>query len=245
MTELRLVIENAAESVLDRNKTLYKATNGFFQFWRSLQVSDDRQMLGDGVFLNVHIPMYVKNWPHQTGPPHPGVFSDVFPALLNQLVGASGILTLHVKSVDPEYFDELAFIKDIAAPRGLQYVLLPTRTAPTRGVDFGNILFEWPLESLKYIVENWFMSPQVSIEGYVTLSSRLGTLAELYFRPSDARTIRKLLEAVEFGFTLWPDNNGIFILSDKLDEDALRKRLASPDLDDAIKAAISAAQHGL
>jgi len=66
----------------------------------------------------------------------------------------------------------------------------------------------------------------------------LAELAELYFQSYNADTIRKVLTILEFGFRLWPDDNGLFILSDKLDEEALRKRVANPDLDATIRAVI-------
>src|SRR5260221_607560 len=81
------------------------------------------------------------------------------------------------------------------------------------------------------------MSPQITIEGYASRRSCLGRLAVQYFEAYSEHNIRKVLEALEFGFKLWRDNNGLFILSDKMGEGALRERMISSDLEAAIRAA--------
>jgi hypothetical protein len=50
--------------------------------------------------------------------------------------------------------------------------------------------------------------------------------------------VRELRSGLEFAFKLWLDNNGLFILSDKLPEEGLRKRLMDKNLDATIKTAI-------
>jgi hypothetical protein len=78
----------------------------------------------------------------------------------------------------------------------------------------------------------------IEIEGYISRRSCLGELAQLYFQPYNAGTIRQVLKTIEFGFSLYTDNNGLLILSDKLDEDTLRSRLRDPELDARIRWAI-------
>ena len=78
----------------------------------------------------------------------------------------------------------------------------------------------------------------VEIEGYISRRSCLGELAKLYFQPYNASTIRELLRGLELAFKVWLDNNGLFILSDKLPEEQLRKRLMDENLDATIKTAI-------
>jgi hypothetical protein len=78
----------------------------------------------------------------------------------------------------------------------------------------------------------------IEIEGYVSRRSCLGELAKLYFQPYNASTIRELLSGLEFGFKLWLDNNGLFILSEKLAEEEIQKRLGNPSLDRTIQTAI-------
>lgn len=199
---------------------------------------ENRRILDDCFFLDMHIPVYVEDWPEPPGPAHPGVFADAFPAVLNKLIGSDRILTLHVESSDPEYFDELTFIRDVLAPRHLEYVLLPSRLDSHYKGRIGSVLFQWPLDSLQHIVDNWFMSPQVTIEGYSSHHSCLGELTESFFQPYNAGMLRKLLRTLELGFKLWRDNNGIFILSDKFGDEALRMRLTSPDLQETIRAAM-------
>ncbi len=115
----------------------------------------NRRILEDCFFLDLHVPIYAKNWPRQPGPAHPGVFKDVFPALFKKLAGADRILMLHVHSLDPEYFNELAFIRNVLAPQHLDYVLLPSRLDPQYPAALGNLLFQWPSGSAQYIVDNW------------------------------------------------------------------------------------------
>ena len=232
-----LLIERA-EYVMDQKLTLDEATRNFFSFWRTSPEVDDRQVLRDCFFWDLHIPVYFENWPQQPGPAHPGIFGDAFPAIFGQLIGRESTLTLHLESSDSDYFDELSFIRDVLAPRHIEYVLLPSRLDPQYPTRFGSLLFEWPLDSLQHIVDHWFMCPQITIEGYLGPRSCLGELAELYFQPYNAGTMRRVLTTLEFGFKLWTDNNGLFILSDKLDEGAVRKRVVTPDLDATIRAVI-------
>jgi hypothetical protein len=127
----------------------------------------------------------------------------------------------------------------VLVPRRLDYVLLPPRPDPRYPeAAAGNLLFEWPLDSAQHIVDQWFQGFAIEIEGYISRRSCLGELAKLYFQPYSAGTIRKLLSGLEFGFKLWLDNNGLFILSDKLPEERLRNRLMDPNLDKTIQAAI-------
>ena len=241
MTDSALVITRA-EYVLDAQLTLDKATRSFFCFWRPSKDVKNRRILEHCFFFDLHIPVYVEDWPQQPGPAHPGLFEDAFPAILKNLIEDDRILTLYVGSSDRDSFDELTFIRDILVPQRTEYVLLPSRLGPPYPARC-TLLFQWPLDSFQYIVDNWFMSPQVTIEGYVSRQPCLGKLAELYFEPYGTQNMWNVLELIEFGFKLWRDNNGLFLLSDKLDEEAFRKRLASPDLNEIIRAAISAAQH--
>jgi hypothetical protein len=133
----------------------------------------------------------------------------------------------------------LTFIRDALAPRHVEYLLIPSRLDPQYPSQIGSLLFEWPLDSVQFIADNWFHRG-LTIEGYLSPRPCLGKLAEQYFEPYSERSVRKVLETLEFGFRVWPDNNGLFILSDKLNADAFRNRLACPELDEAIRAATHA-----
>ncbi len=215
--------------------------SAIFRFGRPVNGIDDRHLLKDCFSFSLLIPVYVENdnWPKPHGPAHPGVFEDAFPAILHQLVGPTNVLALHLQAVDPSFFDELRFIKEVLVPRRLDYVLLPPRPDPRYPKSAaGNLLFEWPLDSAQNIVDQWFQGFLIEIEGYISRQSCLGELAKLYFQPYNARTIRELLTGLEFSFKVWLDNNGLFILSDKLAEQQLKKRLVDPNLDQAIQTAI-------
>lgn len=141
--------------------------------------------------------------------------------------------------VEPHFFDELTFIREVLVPRRLDYVLLPPRPNPQYPKEAaGNPLFEWPLDLARDIVDQWFKGFLIEIEGYISRRSCLGDLAKLYFQPYNASTIRELLRGLELAFKVWLDNNGLFILSEKLPEEELRKRLVDQNLDATIKTAI-------
>jgi hypothetical protein len=232
MGELPLI--EIAEILMDGRRTI-------FRFEQAFCGVDDRHLLKDCFCFDLHIPVYVEkgNWPAPHGPAHPGVFEDAFPAILSQLVGPGNVLTLHLEAVEPRFFDELTFIREVLVPRRLDYVLLPPRPNPQYPKEAaGNLMFEWPLHLARDIVDQWFKGFLIEVEGYVSRRSCLGELAKLYFQPYNASTIRELLTGLEFGFKLWLDNNGLFILSDKLPEEEFKKRLMDPNLDATIRTAI-------
>lgn len=205
----------------------------FFQFGKYPRAFSKPSQLRDCYFSELFINCYVKDWSSNNLPPHPGIFEEFFQPILSRLTGPGNILTLYVKSIDPSYFEELEVIKTLLAPRNLSYILLSNPFLPQgqrTQLDFGHLLFEWPTDSLDYVVENWFMSPIVSVEGYISPQRVLGRLAELYFQADTEERIRTLLRAIDIGFRVWPDNNGLFLLSDKLDSNALRERLRASEL---------------
>lgn len=243
MPDMDLVVEDISSRALNfdeayahRQSPLYE----FFQFGRYPRTFSNPQVLKDCFFCELHVSSYVANWPSSPAPPDPGVFEKLFGDILRSLTGEGNKLTLHVASIDADYFDELEVIKTLLAPRNLSYILLSNpllpgdlRTQP----DVGKLVFEWPLDSLDYVVEHWFMSPIVSIEGYISRQNILPKITELYFEADTEARIRELLRNIEVGFRVWQDNNGLFLLSDKLDESALKERLHTPQLVASLKEA--------
>lgn len=233
--DAELRIEDVTPTVLDfdayRNRgasPLYE----FFQFARYPREFADPAALSGCRFYDLSI-SYRVEW----GAPHPGIFEDFFPTILRRLVGEGGALTLFVKSLDRSYHDELRFIEGTLAPANLSYVLLPNPLRPgdrRTQVDVGHLVFEWPADSAERIADEWFMSPLVSVEGYVAPAPPLAEVAALYFRPDTEERIRQLLRTVEVGFRVWPDNNGLFLLTDKLSAADLHERLRTPELNAAI-----------
>lgn len=216
---------------------------GFFQFWNWGRVLSDRDCLADCSFFDLHITEYVRDWPGAPDfrPAHPGLFEDFFPTLLTQLVGTTRKLTLYVKSIDRTYFHEPEVIATLLAPRNLEYVLLsnPLRPGDSRTqIDPGHLVFEWPVDSLAHVVEHWFMSPIVTVEGYVSSELPLGRIADLYFQRDTAERIRELLRVIDFGFRVWKDNNGLFLATDKFDHGGLEERLEVPRVNRLLAEAI-------
>ncbi len=233
-TELK--IEDVRSRVLDyerRTKFGLSPLYEFFQFSRYPRSFSTPGVLQDCFFYDLYITLYTQEWGSSKPPPHPGIFEDFFTTIMNRLVGTGNTLTLFVKDLDKEYFDEMEVIDSLLAPKNLRYVLLGNPIAPDdrrTQIDQGHLIFEWPLESLPYVVEQWFMSPQVTIEGYISSVPPLARIAQLYFQNDTEQRIRELLRTVELSFKIWPDNNGLFVLSDKLDADALNVRLNLSDL---------------
>jgi len=95
------------------------------------------------------------------------------------------------------------------------------------------------VDSLDYIFEEHWLhcGPFVQIEGYISSESLLGLIERLYSEPDTEQRIRALLRATEFCFKVWPDGDGLFLLTDKLDLDAFACRLEIPTLNPMIKEA--------
>jgi hypothetical protein len=214
----------------------------FFRFRGQPRSFSNPAALGDCFFYDLHITHYVDRWGPHPPPPHPGFFEDFFPMILGRLVGPQNKLMLHISSSDPDYFDELSVANEILSPRNLAHVLLPSPPSPggeTIQAEVGDLVFEWPTDSLEYIVDQWFMSPQVTVEGYIGEKSVLEQIAKLYAQEDTEERIRRLLEKIEIGFKVWPDNNGLFVLTDKFDIGALRERLGIAELNHALQEAQS------
>jgi hypothetical protein len=234
---IELSIKDARSDVLDYAllaKEKVSPLREFFQFWHYPRTFSNPTELSSVKFYDVHITQYISDWPSQPGPPDPAVFAELFPKILAHLVGDSNVLTLHVKGVDRTYFDELDIIDRILVPRNLVYVLLPPsqhfkENSPVR-MGAGNLIFEWPGEFFQEIPRQWFHSPCIELEGYISARTPLGQIAQLYFEPDTELRIRKLLREVEIGFKVWQDNNGLLLLTDKFGVDAMRGRLEATGL---------------
>lgn len=245
---LQIAIEDVKDRVLktlgsDASSSRWLA--GFFRFQRPVESAGGIHGLENCFFCDLYVPSYVSEWPSKPSPPHPGVFADIFPSLLKNLVGSGRMLTLHLRGMLREHLDELDIIEKVLWPRGLHYVLLSNQNTENLGsarseLGAGNLVFEWPVEDGLFIVQNWFFSPCVEIEGYVSKSSVLHAIPNLYFEPYGAENVRRLLDRVEFGFRLWPDNNGLCLLSKRVPLDSIQASLSNPELSSVIQQAVAA-----
>ncbi len=222
--------------------------HGFFQLWRYPRTFSHSSVLSDVNFYDLHITHYVaQKGTGRSRLPHPGMFEDFFPRIVRRLV-RNNVLTLFVRGVDRDHFDEVRVIESVLAPRHLRYILLsnpPTvRMDPRIQVGVGNLLFEWSADALGYVAEQWFETPAIEIEGYIASESSLGLIARLYFEPDCEEAIRELIRGIDLGFRLWPDNNGLFLVSDKLDREALEARLELADLNAELSEAAPRYQGG-
>ncbi len=235
MLAVELAIQDVRERIL--NYALYgggghNLLHGFFHFPRTDRLFRSPRLLSDCHFYDISIRDSAENRDPKTSTPDPRLFEAFFPTILQRLLG-SATLTLFVKAFDRDYFNELETVERILAPRSLGYVLLANLSGPADSrspVDFGNLVFEWPKDELSHVVEQWFMSPTVTIEGYAGPSSAVSAISRLYFEPDTEERARELLRVIEFGFRLWRDNNGLFLVTDKLDGDVLKGRLSLDDL---------------
>jgi hypothetical protein len=205
----------------------------FFQFGRYRRKFSAPDALSDCFFYNLYIDYRVRGWPPDSAPAHPGIFADFFPTILRRLIGEGNTLALHVKSVDPDYFEEFNVIKGLLAARGLRYALLSDPSGPAAHSDEPHpqdLIFEWSAGSLDYVVKHWFMCPQVTIEGYIAREIPIGHIAQLYFEADTEARIRKVLRVIDLAFKLWTDNNGMFLLTDKVSKELFIQRLQPGEL---------------
>jgi hypothetical protein len=145
---------------------------------------------------------YVKDWPRpSSSPPDPGLFADCFDVLLRDAVGQDAVLTLFVKSLDRGYFDELSFIKDCLIKEHGKFLLLSHHEKdekyPRQRIP--DLFFEWSSKKARFMVSEWFMSPQVSIEGYVSGKPILAEISLWSSLASDRRAPRELLDYNGYG----------------------------------------------
>ncbi|MBI3825757.1 MAG: hypothetical protein HY294_07170 [Candidatus Rokubacteria bacterium] len=215
----------------------------FFQFWASSNFNNPEALRGVH-FYDVHLGYYVASWPTPSMP-HPGVFEDSFPWIVDALMPHFGTVTLFVKGIDSEWFDESNFLRSVLVPRRLNYILLAPRGSSSdsgSGLDLGNLVFEWPANEMDYVVREFFRGPSVVLEGYISEARSLGRIADVYYQATTPEEkIVALLHDINVGFQVWPDGNGLFLASISLDSTRLRQRLVDPELERLIAAAASGA----
>ena len=235
----KLQIEDARNIALDLQSPRQRLLYEFFEFWPNPRDFSNSSILQHCNLFNIYINYYVSSWVPDVRPPtHPGVFADFFPDILSRLTQTHSI-TLLVKSTDQEYFNEAEIIRTLLKPQQLKYMLLPDYSKIDNVVDrMGYLFFEWPVGALASVVKEWFMSPQITIEGYVSPESPFSAISSIFFQPDNEHRIAELLRNIDFGFKLWPDNNGLFLISDKLNRGRLEERLELKDLNRSIQEAV-------
>ena len=224
ISDVRADILDYARYVSRRAPLLYE----FFEFWPTPRDFHDSSKLADCFFYNVHINAYVKDWVPGVRPPaDPQVFREAFPSLMRKLVG-EGSLTFCVISPDPDSFDAVKTIKEILHQQNLSYMFLrcaQKQSTHEEPLTEGVLFFEWPIDKLEDFADSWFVSAQVTVEGYINSQSILPQVAQLFYQPDTEERLRELLRSIEVGFKVWPDFNGIFLLTERLDLQALKDRL--------------------
>ena len=194
-------------------------------------------MLADCAFFDLCITYYVRNWPGKKH--HPGIFEEFFPLILERLIAPGNILTLFINDWEGGYFELQQHVENQLKPRGLSHVFLPdSNIAPPSGSQNRpqRLVFEWPADSLNFILEeHWlYYGPFIETEGYVSKGPVLDKITRLYAQPDSEQRIRELLRATEFCFRVWPDGDGMLLLTDKLDLDGLKRRLRLHELNPLI-----------
>lgn len=143
--------------------------------------------------------------PGQPGLPNPEVFLERFPELVDAFLERDLSLYLHIKAIDPDYFDEISVVAQTIRPIGAEYMFLSPVASKSVPDEVGNLIFECPASLIPEVTRNWFHSPLIEMEGYVMKKREFGRLAECYFRPDSVETIRRVLSIIRLGFRLWPD----------------------------------------
>jgi hypothetical protein len=217
--------DEITSSVVEMKRPKAETLFGFFQFGRYGRRFSDNTALRDCHIYSLRPDLAMSEWSVKSGMPDPGIFQEVFPDLVSRLVEPNYDLYLHVNALEPEYFDELSVLKEKIVPMGSQYMLLSTIANQNTQLAVGNLIFGCPLSFLSYVSDNWFYSPITEVEGYIMRREQFGELAEHYFKADSAETIRGVLSTLRLGFRLWPDFNGMEILSDKVRPDSLQSLL--------------------
>ena len=212
----------------------------FFGFGPDIHPQELEKEFSDCFLYEICFDIRVKDRPNSSpSPPHPGVFAKCFPVLLRNMVKNNEVLTLLVKSLDPDYFDELKFIGASLNGDSRKFVMVSGRKR--QGASFPvqelpDLLFEWAPDDGVVIVNEWFMSPQVHIEGYVSPASVLAEAVASSHIAAKPKRRRDFVKVLSFAFRLWPDFNGVSIITDKLSYEALHKVLDIGKLNEAIRA---------
>ncbi len=192
---------------------------------------------------NAYLNIPAKNWSgNSTPPPDPGLFAQCFPTLLRSLVGNNAVLTLFVKSLDPSYFDELVFIRNELKEKKSRFVLLSRQNEQDEKYSLQrspDLFFEWSPIDARSIVNQWFISPQMEIEGYVSSASILAEIALTSRVAAQPKSVRDFLNGVSLAFRLWPDFNGLLVLTTGLSGSDLSGRLSTAELEKTIQSALS------
>jgi hypothetical protein len=226
MLPLNLDYVDRTESALTGSWADAQKLAGLFQFERHERQFDNIDALRGCYVTCVH-PVERVTGPGwgEKGPPHPGVFEEVFPKVVSGLVDADTSIYLHIKGIDDSYFDEVSAIKERLRPLGCRYVLLAPVARQTHG-DIGNLIFECPQEFLPFVASNWLSGPWTWVEGYAIRHEDLGKLVSLYYSPDSVATIRALLTITRCAFRLWTDTNGICVFSETMTAETLRASIA-------------------
>jgi len=210
-----LVCDEITQSVLNMSWYVSQTLAGVFQFQRYERKFSNTEPLRDCHIYQIRPVERFGSLPGQPGMPDPAIFLEHFPELLNSFIERDSSLYLHIKSIDPEFFDELSVLTQTIRPLGAEYMLLSPVARNRAPHDFGNLIFECPAGLIPEITRNWFYSPFIEIEGYVMGKGEFGRLADSYFLPDSVETIRRILSVMRVGLRLWPDFNGIYVFSDR------------------------------
>jgi hypothetical protein len=200
---------------------------GFFAFDARQRTFLEPAALANCAFFDLCITYYAGKWPSQKH--HPGIFEEFFPLILERLIARENVLTLFINDREGGYFEPQQHVENQLKPRSLSHVFLPDRSIASPGSQDGprHLIFEWPADSLSFILEeHWlYYGPFIQTEGYVSQVPVLDKITRLYAQPDNEQRIRELLRATEFCFRVWPDGNGMLLLTDKLNLDVLKRRL--------------------
>ncbi len=147
-----------------------------------------------------------------------------------------------MKSLDPSYFDELVFIRNELKEKKSRFVLLSRQNEQDEKYSLQrspDLFFEWSPIDARSIVNQWFISPQMEIEGYVSSASILAEIALTSRVAAQPKSVRDFLNGVSLAFRLWPDFNGLLVLTTGLSGSDLSGRLSTAELEKTIQSALS------
>ena len=199
-------IKDCKEIVFDITKNQWTNQQDYHIFnFGKLYSFADKNFWGKVNCINLNLDFYV-----QWGAPHPGIFEDTFKDIILILVSNRRIIFHAI-----DYSDNAVIINNAVEyleKNNLKYIF-PTKK---------NLLFEIKPENVTWVKDNFFQGFDVFLEGCIYDDLSLDFF-NVTFKPDPTEEeLKAFIDRVYLAFNLWIDNNGLFIVSNKIDSKQLQ-----------------------
>jgi len=223
------VINDCRTHVLNGN--VWVATDDYALFhFTSKRIITTPQIFDDCYFYDLYI-----NDKTEWGAPIPSTFQFFFPHILDLIMGQDHTLILNVVDIaernDFRYLEEKEFVNSFLKPRGYQFFFLDKEI---HGEQFSTLFFECSAKDAIILEEIAYPGSFTDIDGFILKREEIGLFVKWHQMGNTDVMFRELIRKVYLSFGIWSDKNGMFIVSDKLDSESLRKKLETSSIVNAI-----------